>query len=435
MILIKRTVVMIVTVSIMFSWLAAGCSNNKPVIEPVYDEEKTIHIGAWVAPPPGFINNETYKEIKESGINVIYGLYEGADANGLAALDAAQANGIKYLMYDRRLGMLPQEEISYFLPKYLKDYKDHPAFAGNLLVDEPGAGRYDYLAELVKEYKKVVPDKLAYINLFPTYSSLTQRDDLEYKDYVGTFLDKVQPEFLSYDHYPILMVSDGTTDITEDYYLNHEIVMNKSKEKGIPFWVFIQSISFGVSNREPMESDIRWQVYNSLAFGAKAIQHFTYWTPKAGANESFGEAMITADGKKTHIYHDVQKVNNEILAIDHILLAMESKGVMVYPKDNPPMYSYMENPLKSFQPIKKVEGEDPIAIGCLEDKDGNQALVVVNLTDPGKNKSVKCIISLNDIKECNVWTKGIKERVDIRKNKKIEISLDSGEGKLIQLLK
>ena len=40
--------------------LGAGCSGGE-VAEPVYEDNKALHIGAWVAPPPDFISDETYK--------------------------------------------------------------------------------------------------------------------------------------------------------------------------------------------------------------------------------------------------------------------------------------------------------------------------------------------------------------------------------------
>lgn len=57
-------------------------------------------------------------------------------------------------------------------------------------------------------------------------------------------------------------------------------------------------------------------------------------------------------------------------------------GQMVWPKEGAPAHTYMKEPLESFAPVKSVEG-GPVLMGCFEDKDGNAAIMLVNMTDPG----------------------------------------------------
>lgn len=422
---------------------SAGCF-LKPVEEPAYADDKTITIGGWVSPPPAnalggnpdFINNDTYKQIAESGINLIYGLYEGADANGLRALDAAQANGLKYLMYDRTMTGVQEEDFD-LLETSFDSYKNHPAFAGNLVTDEPGSSKFDRLAKLHEIYNRILPDKLFYVNLFPTYSSVSQRDGLSYKEYIDSYVTKVKPDFISYDYYPLMTHAVEGNYIKEDYLTNLEIVSNAAKKAGIPFWTFVQAMSFtsaGMTNREVKEEDIRWQVYTNLAFGSKGIQYFCYWSPSEDGAAQFGKAMIAADGTKTPTYDAVSAVNKEILAFDHIYLNFENKGVMLFPEGNLPNTMYMENPLKSFAPVKNVQSEQPLVIGCFEDKDGNQAMILVNYNDPSKGLSNKVTLKLNGVREVDDYAGGTKTRVKLSKNT-YETTLKPGEGKFILLLK
>jgi len=60
-------------------------------------------------------------------------------------------------------------------------------------------------------------------------------------------------------------------------------------------------------------------------------------------------------------------------------------------------------------------------------------LIVVNMTDPGKDETVTITISFEDARALNIYTQGVKERVDLEGGK-IEITLASGEGKFIQIL-
>lgn len=438
---IKITTLFILLVCFLVQ--STGCF-QKPVVEPTYAGDKVITIGGWVSPPPAkvmgnnpdFINNATYKEIAESGINLIYGLYEGADANGIKALDAAQANGIKYLMYDRSMTGIQEEDFD-LLETSFDSYKNHPAFAGNLVTDEPGAAKFDRLAKLHDIYKRVLPGKLFYVNLFPTYSSVAQRDGASYKEYIDLYISKVKPEFVSFDYYPLMTHAVEGNYIKEDYLANLEIVANATKKANIPFWSFIQAMSFtaaGMTNRDVNESDIRWQVYTELAFGSQGIQYFCYWSPGEDGAAQFGKAMIDSKGNKTPTYDAVSNVNKEILAFDNIYLNLVNKGVMLFPKSNLPNTMYMESPLESFAPITDVKSEQPLVVGCFEDKDGNQALILVNYNEPSAGLSNKVTMTLNGVREVAAFEKGVKNRVKLAKNT-YETTLAPGEGKFILLLK
>ena len=420
-----RAKVAVVLVAVLLAGLLGGC-NKGPIVEPTYEDNQTLHIGAWVGPPPQFINDKCYKEVADSGINAIYSLYGGDD---MLALELAEKYGIKYMVYDRALGGIPEEDHDLVLP-LLEKYYGKESLIGHLVVDEPSPAKFEQLGALRKIYERCLPGAVFYVNLFPTYSSLTQRGGLTYREYVHQYLEIVQPSVLSFDHYPLKIFNDETS-ITEDYLLNLEIISEEAKAAGVPFWCFLQTMAYGNSNRSPDYDDLRWQAYTSLAFGARGLQHFCYWTPTDGT-EHFEDAMIDREGNKTPIYDYASQVNHELLAFDHIYLSYEAVGQMVWPKENAPIHTYMESPLESFAPVKNVEG-GPVLMGCFQDKDGNAALMLVNMTDPGKDESVTVTITFEDARALNIYTQGEKERVELD-GRKIEITLASGEGKFIQIL-
>jgi hypothetical protein len=440
----SRRWTMIFAQMMMLTLIAAvpGCA-GKPLEEPAYDD-RAITIGGWVSPPPAgvydsnpnFITDETYKDIADSGINLIYGLYEGNDANGKKALDAAQANGIRYLMYDRLMGGVQEEDFD-LLETAFDAYKNHPAFAGNLVMDEPGGAKFDRIAKLHEIYKRVVPGKLFYINLFPTYSSVAQRDGLSYKEYINSYIEKVRPEFISFDYYPLMSHAVEGNYIKEDYLYNLEIVSEAAKGAGIPFWSFIQAMSFtaaGMTNREVDEADIRWQVYTNLAYGSQGIQYFCYWSPLADGAANFGHAMIAQDGSKTPVYEAVRVVNQEIRDFDHIFMAMKHKGVMLFPKDGLTNEMFTEKSLASFAPVRQIDTENPLVVGCFEDGAGYSALVLVNYTDPSDGVSTPVRVTFEDAKEIVVYAKGVKTRVTLKKGV-YETVLGPGEGQFVLVLK
>ena len=190
-------------------------------------------------------------------------------------------------------------------------------------------------------------------------------------------------------------------------------------------------MAYGLTNRSPDYEDIRWQAYTALAFGARGIQHFCYWTPQSGT-EYFGEAMIDTNGSKTPIYDYASRLNHELLKFDHIFLSYKSVGQMVWSTEDAPVYTYMEDPLEVFSPVKTVEG-GPVLMGCFEDAKGNHAIMLVNMTDPGREEQTEITVKFSDARALNVYTGGEKERM-VLKNGKIDLVLESGEGKFIQIL-
>lgn len=425
--------------------------NTKEVVEQkgnenIKEEKKTVKntskdlfglkgelpIGMWVSPPNERINNKRYQEIKESGINVVLGFMESTPDKIMAALDASKANGLRFVVRDLGINAVMKEFMDSKDPSvlskikdYTSQYKDHEAFAGNLLYDEPGKPLFEPLKAVVDAYKTEHPDKIAYINLFPSYA-FGGIQTHTYEDYVTSWLDTVNPDYISYDHYPLL--KNGTEE--RQYYYDLSIIRQKTVEKEIPFMVFIQTVEFGSNpgvpaRREPNEQEIRWQVYMSLAFGAKGIQYFTYWTPKSGT-ETFGKAMIDLIGNKTERYFHVQKVNTEIKEIGRTLMNLTSVGVMEHlgtGDSGAKMYSKLD----TFAPIEKVEGSSAM-IGCFEDANGSKKIILVNKSchDAGEVK-----ITLKDIKSCKVWTGGKMEEVQAQNNV-LELKLEAGEGKFIE---
>ena len=82
-------------------------------------------------------------------------------------------------MRDWGLGSIPEEDFD-LVPEMIEKYKEYPAFLGHLVSDEPGPNQFERLGALKQVYDKSLPGKLFYVNLFPTYSSLAQRDVRDY---------------------------------------------------------------------------------------------------------------------------------------------------------------------------------------------------------------------------------------------------------------
>ena len=137
---------------------------------------------------------------------------------------------------------------------------------------------------------------------------------------------------LCFSHYPLL--SGG--GITDDYFYNWATIRKFALRHGVPSWVFIQSVGFDNSaagfadRRRPNKQELLWQVNVGLAYGAKGIQYFTYWTPAKppGAPVRFGRALVSAGGELTPLYRSAKDVNGYLRVMGKELLPFVSVSVV-----------------------------------------------------------------------------------------------------------
>lgn len=279
---------------------------------------------AYSGPPPGQVTEARYREIAEAGIDVIYpgnGTFDGP--SNLKSLDLAQKVGIRAAPFDMRAGMMlyfPDGTVEDdAIPEMVRDYKDHPAMAAYSLRDEPNAEMFPALAASRARFQELDPVHEPIINLFPGYGSPAQFGVADFRGYVREFLERVQPAFLCYDHYPFREPQLGDTT---DWYGDLKIVSEEARRADTPFWIIIQSEGIHDYLRVPSRAEIFWQANTSLAYGAQGIMWFTYWTPQPDQSltdieegftppylEHHYNAMIDIDGNRTEVYDYVREEN------------------------------------------------------------------------------------------------------------------------------
>lgn len=133
------------------------------------------------------------------------------------------------------------------------------------------------------------------------------------------------------DRYPILSSGEDT-----GYFKNWADVRAAALGAGIPSWMFIQSVGYN-GHATPTAADLLWQINISLAYGCKAIQYFTYWTPDPARGEGFTDALLTRDGRRTALYDAAKDINNGYLSrIGKELLPLVSESVSVAGVPSPP---------------------------------------------------------------------------------------------------
>jgi hypothetical protein len=308
-------------------------------------------IGLWSPPPPDETTVERYQEIAAAGFNfVIGGNGVNNDDVNPAALEAATASNLRFLLTDARLqrnihhstapaspstqeptSSDPSEEVRLRIQQLLQRYAaEYPAaLAGLVLIDEPSRAMFETVGYAREVLQELAPEQLPYVNVWPSYAPLSALGTATYEEYLRLYLSEVKPPLLCFDHYPLL----SGTQITSDYFYNWATIRRFSLQAGIPSWVFIQSVDYWgdlQARRRPKEVEILWQVNVSLAYGAKGIQYFTYWTPDVAPDawRQFGEALVSVEGQLTPLYYYAKRVNQYLKVVGKVLLPLTTEDVV-----------------------------------------------------------------------------------------------------------
>lgn len=271
----------------------------------------TLPVLAWLGPPADQTTPERYRELADAGFNHSFSGFPDAAAM-TRALDVAQAAGIRLMVSCPELRGDPAETA--------RRFKDHPAVGGYYLRDEPNASAFEELGAWVRRIRAVDEVHPCYINLFPTYASPAQLGSESYREHVARFLAEVPVQVLSFDHYPIL-----GDQLREDWYENLEIIAEAARKAGKPFWAFALAVAH---DPYPVATvaGLRLQVFSDLAYGAQAIQYFTYWTPRS-SRWNFHAAPVETDGTRTAVYDRVKQVNAEAQSLAPVFVGSEVTAV------------------------------------------------------------------------------------------------------------
>ena len=391
-------------------------------------------IGLFWPPHPYASTAQRFAEIKNAGFDfIISGNYAGDGNIFQYQLGLARDAGLKMLISDDIqirnmsrwfsisdtptdfLSVTPAEASALYI-RARDAYGPYSSLAGFNFYDEPGAGWFATLAKVLSISRDLAPQLLPYINLLPS-------DDATY---YRNFVDVVQPSLISFDRYPLL--SEGREDA--NYFHNWAIVRDAALHGDIPAWVYIQTLAYN-NHREPTAAELLWQVNISLAYGAKGIQYFTYWTPEAARGEGFGPALITVDGKRTSRYDAAKQINTGWLhQVGRELKPLVSESV-VHANEAP-----LPNGAVGFTPTNLVSAisGDSVVVGTFRSRDaasGDRWVLVANRSHSARARAV---VAVNDqtVGSVGVFQPARQTYVSQRVGP-VQVSLDAGAATLIKL--
>ncbi|MBR1469535.1 MAG: beta-galactosidase [Prevotella sp.] len=316
---------------------------------------------AYMGVPYDKTTDQNFKNFRDCGFNVSLYIYANLEQM-VGACNMAHKYGVKILGHCQETHNAPEKAAAVL--------KDNPGFFGYVLQDEPSAAEIKERQKEITRLRKVDDKHCFYINLHPYYDEWTLRytKTKTYEEYLDAAASTSCRQ-MSFDYYPI--TKDG---LREGWYNNLEMIRKKSLEKRIPFWGFVLSVPHG-AYPTPTMGALRLQVYSNLAYGAQAIQYFTYWTPLPEKVNNYHDGPVDHNGNKTKTYRLVQQMNQELKSISPLFLGAKvfSVGHLgVIPEGTKKQTTMPEN-LKSL----KIIGNKGAVISQFE-KDSHTYLAIVN---------------------------------------------------------
>lgn len=313
--------------------------------------QKDFVIGLWNAPERGDLD-KAYKQIAEANFNLVVGT---AATNAIGQLKLCDKYHIQALVSANVNDNIP----------------DSPAFMGYMLADEPAAGAFPDWAKVAADVRAKHPGKLPYINLFPNYAPTWTFGGPTYDDYLTGFIKTVKAEVLSMDHYPVMRPD---ADSRPSYRSGLESCRKASLAANIPFWNYFASMPFA-DHLDPTEAQLRWQIFTSIAYGAKGVLYFCYWTPRDTIFRK-GGAVVTAEGLPTRHYDEARRINAEVKNWGPTLMKLKNTGVHLVTTTNATAIPASSG----LTTLVGIPG-DPVGtylVGTFETSDNMRAIIIVN---------------------------------------------------------
>lgn len=316
-----------------------------------------------------------------------------------------------------------EEELDEEIRGYMAPYRDHEAFYGVMLGDEPFYYHTENYGQVYRSIKRVCPEAYIQYNLnlitagtgvdrdgnknidvrFPQLEEgdegygedLTEDEELicRYRKYLRGFMDATGTNYIQYDHYPFR----HTEKVDEYYFLGLQVVAELAKEYNADFYFVAQTYgqTDGVPNpRMLSEADLYWINNALLGFGIRQVSYFTYFTKADNNTEHFidGNSFITWNGEKTDIYYWMQQIMAEEQKLAPTILSFEystSKILMKLPTLFNSSYAQRTIETKDFTALKQVEINKEVALVTeLYDKDeDNYMYMVQNVIDSTRKGS------------------------------------------------
>ncbi len=310
-----------------------------------------------------------------------------------------------------------EEELDAAIAEYMAPYKDHEAFYGVMLGDEPFYYHTENYGQVYRAIKRVCPDAYIQYNLNPITAgtgnnangernidlrfpqleegdegygaALNSDEELigRYKKYLRGFMDATGASYIQYDQYPLTR-----SDMIDQYYiLGLQVVSELRQEYDADFYFVTQS--YAQTERSPYrritQEDLYWLNNMLVGFGIKQISYFTYFTKADNNAEHFidGQSFITWNGEKTKIYDWMKQIMAEEQKLAPTILNFEYTSSKVFTK-SPTIFDSTHSlrtiETADFTALKEVSINKEIALvtELYDAEKSNYMYMIQNIVDP-----------------------------------------------------
>jgi hypothetical protein len=401
-------------------------------------QQREFLITFWCPPPA---TDECLARVAAEGFNLTW-----VPATGL---DVAARHGLRAMLTSPLLKpeTLDDPAKRAELDALIARVRHHPALEAYHLTDEPGAGAFPGLGRFVAHLRERDPAHFAYINLYPTYANekqlgvgadATERarvgyptnfagvgtDDqtvLRYREHLRRFIEIVQPDLISYDHYHFLKKPDGTPTDGRQYFLNLGLIRLAALEARRPFLNIIQANTIEKNWRLPNAAELRWLVFTTLAYGGRGISYFTYWGPPAYNG-------LYQNGTPSPLLPAVVALNTELARLGPALLRLESLGAY----HTAPL-PFGAEPLPADAPVQ-VTGAGGFVLGLFGEAGRPAAFLIVNrdYTRPAEAE-VRVELHGGTLEELDRQGGGWTAAGPLSRDRVVRIALAPGDGRLFRV--
>ena len=290
-----------------------------------------------------YAEEEDFALLAELGVDVIYMTYQpqyGAPEVYNQYLDWLDEYGVQAYIRD--------VELNEVLMRYVEDeidltdetavaaaaaeirplverYSSRPLFKGNFLIDEPQPAVISTYAACAQLYQLIFPEYYMYVNLLPNYGVQSDTgSDFAYRYYLTQFVTGFDVPYLEQDNYPIHTRTAGTEIVryvqSTTYYsglcLPATFARDNGRTYGNYIWTTKNLVSTENRNYAPSVSDLRFEAFNAMAFGAAHINLFCASTPPAQMGA--GQGVIDNSQKTEGLWENTVQVLSEVRALSEV---------------------------------------------------------------------------------------------------------------------
>ena len=238
------------------------------------------------------------------------------------------------------------------------------------------------------------------------------------------------------------------SEIGYGWLMSLEEAAGYAKQYDVDVYTYIATMSMrSITCRKPLEDDLRYTSYVSLAYGVKGIGEFCYMSP--GLPPYTGEftpsdyALIDCTDPsdystyfKTPTWYSAQTVNMELKGLDQTILSYDWQGIMksvgsdAQTTAGKNCFPHVKNWTKKHDGIKKFSSTEDAIMGIFKDENGYDGFMLVNFADPAYDRENTVTIEFRGATRAMIYIKGEPQMVDLTDGT-YAVTLQPGEGQFI----